>query len=146
MDYTTVTIIEDAVLIVESAQQGPTGPVGPPGAAGAVNYRAAEALGGHQAIILDTNGEAISADSTNYFHANVVGLTTNAAIIGDNVQVVSKGLMEHSGWTLTVGQPVYLGLSGSVTQVMPASAVFMKVLGTAIAVTRINVDLQPAIF
>lgn len=146
MDIQIVTVIEDDIELVEVSGQGPQGPTGPPGSAGAVSYRAATALSGHVAIALDSNGDAIAADPTNALHANVVGLTSNAAVLGDNVQVVSRGFVEHLGWTLTPGQPVFLGPSGSIVQTVPGGAAFTKVLGFALAPTRMNIDLQPAIF
>lgn len=109
-------------------------------------YTAAEIISGHQAITLDANGQAIVASADNAAHQFVEALTSSAANIGDNVQVVTTGLFEHLGWTFTTGMPVYLGLAGALTQVLPGTAVFMKVLGIAVSPTRIKVDFQPAIF
>jgi hypothetical protein len=108
-------------------------------------YTAAEILSGHQAIALDANGQAINASADNLAHQYVEALTTNAALIGDNVQVVMTGLFEHLGWNFTTDLPVYLGLGGAITQTVPPTALFVKVLGIAVSPTRIKVDFQPAI-
>lgn len=109
-------------------------------------YIAAEAISGHQAIALNAAGEAIVASCDNAAHQLVEGLTTNAASVGGDVQVARSGLLEHLGWTFTTGAPVFLGLSGEITQTLPVTALFAKVLGIALSPTRIKVDFQPAIF
>lgn len=117
-----------------------------PAGTGSGGYTAAQVISGHQAITLDANGQAIVASADNPTHQFVEALTSSAANIGDNVQVVKTGLFEHLGWTFTTGLPVYLGLAGAITQTVPITAVFTKVLGIAVSPTRIKVDFQPAIF
>lgn len=109
-------------------------------------YTAAVAISGHQAITLDGEGKAILASADIPEHQYVEALTQSSATIGDNVQVIRNGIFEHAGWSFTVGEPVYLGLAGAITQTVPPEAVFSKVLGVVVAPTRIKVDFQPAIF
>ena len=146
MDYQTVIIVEDAIQIVEAMLQGPTGPQGPAGSAQAVNYVAATNISGHQAFVLDASGQATPADTSTPGHQYVEAITYTAAVAGASLQGVKDGQIEHLGWTFTPNQPVYLGLLGSITQTVPEGAVFVKVLGTAVSATRINLDFQPAIF
>lgn len=107
---------------------------------------AAQAIGGHVAITMDANGQATPASADTAEHHAVIGITTGAAASGGEVFFTDHGSIDHLGWTLTVGSPVFLGLSGAITQVLPGSAVFSKVLGVAKTTTRITVDFQPAIF
>lgn len=132
--------------LIELAMQGPPGPAGPPGSSVAVSYTTATPISGHMAITLNSDGEAIYADASNPDHRAVVGVTTNAANTGDQVQVITSGTLDHAGWTFTVGSPVFLGVNGALTQTLPMGAVFSKVLGVATTSTRINLDFQPAIF
>ena len=112
----------------------------------AEEYEAAENIGGHQAVALNALGQLIRASADNPLHRHVEGLTLNAVTSGDNTPLVRNGSLEHLGWTFTPGLPVFLGLSGALTQTVPGTAVFCKVLGLAVTSTRMTVDIQPAIF
>jgi len=149
-----VTVTETDVLstetfdLIDVAAQGPMGPQGPQGLSGASVslYPAAVPVSGHAAIVLNATGQALPADASDPTHFAVAGVTVGAATAGDNVEVQNSGVLEHSGWTFTAGLPVFLGLAGAITQVLPPSAVFSKVLGVAVSPTRISLDFQPAIF
>jgi len=149
-----VTVTETDVLstetfdLIDVAAQGPMGPQGPQGLSGASvsAYPAATALSGHTAIVLNASGQALAADPTDTSHYAVAGITTGAAAQGDSVEVQNSGVLEHLGWMFTGGLPVFLGLSGALTQTLPPEAVFSKVLGVAVSPTRVSLDFQPAIF
>jgi hypothetical protein len=126
--------------------QGPPGPQGPSGAAGITLYVAAAPLSGHIAVVLDATGQITPADASDASHHAVAGLTTQSGTTGASVEVISKGILEHNGWTFTPGAPVFLGLAGAITQTLPPTALFSKVLGVAVSPTRVSVDFQPAIF
>ena len=121
------------------------GPQGLPGAT-VSTYTAAVALSGHIAVVLNELGEAMPADAASATHYAVAGLTTGAAMQDATVEAITKGMLDHSGWTFTAGLPVFLGLDGAITQALPVSALFSKVLGIALTPTRISDDFQPAIF
>lgn len=144
----TVLVLPPAPVSLVSAGQGLQGVPGPAGAAGAavVAYPTAQAVSGHVAIVLDALGQCLPADCANATHHAVAGITTQAATLGQSVEVTSRGPLEHSGWVFTPGLPVFLGLAGALTQSLPGTAVFSKVLGVAVSPTRISVDFQPAIF
>lgn len=147
MDYATVTVIEDEVLIVETAQQGPPGAQGPQGPSGSAEvYIAASAISGHIVVTLDSAGQVIPADPNTAAHGNtIIGVTVGAAIGGDPVELATSGLVAHSGWSFTVGQPVFAGTAGAITQTSPAG-LWQKVIGTARTATSFVLNLQPAIF
>jgi hypothetical protein len=90
MDYATVTVIEDEVLIVEVAQQGPMGAQGPQGPNGSAEvYIAASAISGHIVVTLDSAGQVIPADPNTAAHGNtIIGVTVGAAIGGDRYDVL----------------------------------------------------------
>jgi len=142
----TITLVHEEVVILETAQQGPPGPAGAPGSAVALAYIAATPVSGHMALTLNAADEAIYADAATPTHYAVVGVSTGAASAGAQVTALNSGSIEHSGWAFTVGQPVFLGLGGALTQSLPVGAVFSKVLGVAATPTRITLDFQPAIF
>lgn len=142
----TATIDAGGDIVVQlGAEQGLAGAPGPAGGAGA-EYTAAAALSGHQAIALDSAGQAIYASADNPAHAlAVAGISLGAAALGDPITVVSAGLVEHSGWAWAPGELVYLGTGGALVQTEAPGAVFLQVLGQALSATRVLVALQPPI-
>lgn len=147
----SITAIIDAggeiVLTLDSAQglAGAPGAPGPAAGEGAV-YTTAAALSGHRAIAVDAAGEAIYASCDSLSDAlRIAGVSLNAAALGDEITVQSAGLVEHSGWAWTPGQPVFVGIGGALTQSLPVGAVFSRVVGQAVSATRLLVDLQPPI-
>lgn len=144
----TVVVMPPAPLTLVSAGQGLQGVPGPTGPAGAavITYPAAVPVSGHTAVVLDALGQCLPADCTVLTDHAVAGITVHAATAGDPVEVTTRGVLEHLGWTFTPGLPVFLGLAGALTQSLPGSAVFSKVLGVAVSPTHISVDFQPAIF
>ena len=147
MDYATVTIIEDDILIVEVAQQGPTGAQGPQGPNGAATvYIAASAISGHLAVTLETAGQVIPADPGTAAHGNsVIGVTVGAAAGGAPVELATTGLVTHAGWGFTTGAPVFAGTAGQITQTPPVG-VWQKAIGVARSPTSFVLHMQPAIF
>lgn len=134
--------------IIESAAQGPPGAQGPQGLSGGsvTTYVASVPISGHIAVVLDSTGLCLPADAANPAHFAVAGVSIGAAIAGDPVTVITRGVLEHLGWTFTADQPVYLGLAGALTQVLPGGAVFSKIIGVAVSATRVSLDFQSAIF
>lgn len=147
MDYATVTVVEDDILIVEVAQQGPTGATGPQGPNGAATvYIAASAISGHLAVTLDAAGQVVPADPDIAAHGNtVVGVTVGAAAGGAPVELATTGLVTHAGWAFTPDMPVFAGTAGQITQTPPVG-VWQKAIGVARSPTSFVLHMQPAIF
>lgn len=147
MDYATVTIIEDDILIVEVAQQGPPGAQGPQGPNGEAQvYIAASAISGHLAVTLDAAGQVIPVDPSTTAHGNtVIGVTAGAAAGGAPVELATSGLVTHAGWSFVVGEPVFAGTAGQITQTPPVG-VWQKAIGIARSSTSFVLHMQPAIF
>jgi hypothetical protein len=149
MSEVNVVSLDGPMIHVVNATVGLQGPRGPTGPAGGTvtNYVGAIALGGHMAVTLDSVGAMTVADCTQAAHAHgVVGITLGASAQGFEAPVIKTGSLEHLGWSFLADKPVYLGLAGQIVQVLPATALFVKVLGLAVTATRITVDFQPAIF
>ncbi len=135
------------ILRGERGLRGEQGLPGPAGTSGTVIYTAGMALSGHVAVTLDALGRAVPADCTMATHAHaVVGVTLGAAAAGESVSVLAPGQLEHAGWAFVPGQCIFLGLDGALTQALPVQALFAKVLGIAVAPTRVNLGFQAAIF
>ena len=109
-------------------------------------YEAAEDIGGHSAITLNTAGKAIKATNTNSKHAAaILGVTSAAVTTGSQVAATDIGLVTNPGWGLTIDMPVYLGLNGVLTQTIPVSPSFIKQLGIAISSDSVLVSIEPSI-
>jgi hypothetical protein len=148
---TTVVVIEatNAVAstetvthVITEGRQGPRGIQGIPGPAGSgggISLTADTALGGHK-LVACIDAELIYADNRQLSHASqFVGMTTHAADAGSPIQIINFGEFEEPTWNWTLGQPIYLGINGQLTQVepQPSTAAFALVVGFPLSPTRV---------
>lgn len=134
--------------VVAAGQQGPQGEPGPPGQAGEnfLTYPAGANIGGHRAVVLNSNEEAIYADYSNLDHAfKVLGITTGAASAGADATIQPFGEIAEPSWNWALDQPVYLGANGQLTQTPPSSG-FLLVVGFPISPTKLYVEIGESIF
>ena len=91
MDYATVTVIEDEILIVGTAQQGPPGAQGPQGPSGSAEvYIAASAISGHIVVTLER------------VYYNILGQLVETLINNEQLSAGTKEVT-FNGSTLTSG-------------------------------------------
>lgn len=146
---TTFKVTVPAERVVKAAILVPQGPAGAPGAPGGAGeeHPAAVAVSGHAVVALDAAGALRYASADVAADALLVaGVSVNAAAPGGTVSVRSAGLVTHAGWAWTPGAPVYLGLNGALTQSIPVTAVFARVIGNAVSSDSLLIDLQPPVF
>ena len=151
--FEIVTDSQDVVLQVDERFQiievSGSGPKGEPGAQGESRkqYISSANISGHVVVALNSLGQLIVADCRQSQHAlAIVGITTNAVTTGNATLVSDSGSVEHLGWTFLQGYPVYIGENGQLTQTLPSSRAFTKIIGIATSPTIVNLQLQPAIF
>jgi hypothetical protein len=118
--------------------------IGLPGRNGldAISYdiamTAAEDVGGHRAIAADAQGDAVHGDPASAAGGlPVIGMSLNAASIGDEVIIRTAATVEEPAWNWAPGS-IYLGAEGTLTQVVPVSGAIV-VVGTAVGPHRIRV-------
>lgn len=99
---------------------------------------AAEPLGGHRAVTAD------GLHATPQTLDRLVGITLGAGPLGAAVQYVSRGLLTEPSWAWQADAPVFVGLSGVLTQTPPATGPARRV-AWALSATEINVDFFPTI-
>lgn len=109
-------------------------------------YIASETMGGHRVVRSTGAGEVGYADSSTAGHGDdTVGITTSAVGIGENVEVLHNGYIYFIGWAWTVGQPIFLGTNGLLTQTPPSSG-FVQVVGHAADTDTMFLSIETPIY
>lgn len=150
---TDIVVVEgsDTNLIVNEADKsviitcGAQGPQGSPGASGStvIEVIAGEALGGGRAVV-QKGEEAFYSDSNTIADINkVLGITTNAAVLGAIVNVQTGGELNDPSWNWNEG-PIYNGLNGVLTQIAPITGFTLQV-AVALSSTDILVNVHQGI-
>lgn len=143
---TTISITVRTLM--EWGVRGPPGPPGP--VAGALVKIASEALGGHR-VVRSTSGVGVGyASADNPLHGDdVLGITQGAALLGGEVTITALDEITEPSWSWVPGEPLFLGLNGLPTQVVPepgGDAEFSLVLGYAVSPTTIRVRIESPIY
>ncbi|MBW4692205.1 MAG: hypothetical protein KME27_10610 [Lyngbya sp. HA4199-MV5] len=108
-------------------------------------YPAAIALSLHRLVALH-NGQLVYADATDITQTEgAIGLTLNAVAAGGKPQFATSGLMQDTGWSWTVDQPVFVGSVGNLTQnpLIVAPGYYQEV-GVAVSATQLLLGLEEA--
>jgi len=139
----TIVSTPKVTEIVSVARQGPPGRDGN-ALAGNINMVAGENLSGHVVVISD--GSTIKKlDYTNINHlGSILGITTNAALLGDPVEVRTSGEMINPGWSFTSGA-VFANITAQIGQTPTPNGIYIQ-LGTIIDPTSILVNIKRAIW
>lgn len=119
------------------------------GLPGASNFliTAANAVGGNRFVYLDGD-QVVYANNQNLEHGmKIVGVTTNAANVGDTLNISFFGEIEEPTWNWDMGKPIFLGVNGLPTQVVPThpSAAFSLIVGFPISPTKMFVSKREPI-
>lgn len=137
-----------AVLVVaKQGDKGPQGIEGPAGAGAEITVVADQVLSGHRIVGYSLTGELVNASNQDLnFFSSVLGLTLNAALVGENVTVAINREVVHAGWSWTMGLPIFLATNGTMTQTPPdAPALFSMQVGFPTSPTSMWVEIDQAI-
>jgi len=128
-EVTKVTVLDEIIQIVTLGEQGPPGPPGSNGEATTYISKQANAniSGGFVVQIVGTNLVDYADKDDSSSMNNVLGITTNAAIQGSQVNVQVGGELVEPTWSWTVGMPIYLGNAGQLTQTVPTTGFLLQV-------------------
>ncbi|MGZ8236344.1 MAG: hypothetical protein ACXWTY_00540 [Methylobacter sp.] len=97
-------------------------------------------LGGNRVV----TAAAVYADSADITTAgNAIGITAGAASQGSLVDIATTSELDGF-FGLTADQPVYLSVSGTVTQIIPTSGYLQRV-GVAISTTKLLINISEPI-
>ena len=110
-----------------------------------VIYAAGASISGHKVVRSLFGNKVIHADKNTLSDAvNILGISTNSAIVSDPVSVVTSGKIEEVTWSWIVDSPIYLGNNGTLTQIMPTTG-FLLIMGVATSPTSMLVNIKQAI-
>ena len=131
------------VTLITAGKQGAMGVRGPTGPSGSGSFTmiAGEIINANTGIKVNADGFAyIASNLVGGDIGSVVGISENAALIGEELQV-SRGELENPAWTWAVGA-IYLG-NRTLTQTPPATG-FVQIIATAVSpTTLIGTLFQP---
>lgn len=125
-------------VIVDCGAQGPPGPGSIPQT---LTKIAGEALGGHRAVYVASDGTLRYADSQVATARVVAGITTGAAAAGDPTILRYAGEMVEAGWSWVPEGTIYLGTTGQLTQTPPTTGTVVE-MGVALTATSMLVRIQ----
>lgn len=97
----------------------------------------AETISTYKLVIADDQGNLVPANHHNPNHAyRLVGVTTASGGTNDSVLVTIQGYMSNASWAFTPGSPIFAGVAGELTMIVPTDG-FACVVGRAISATEI---------
>jgi hypothetical protein len=103
------------------------------------------AVGGGRVVVPTTSGKVGYADKSTLAHANkIAGVTKGAAADLASIDVQFSGKMSDSGWTWITNNPIFCGLTGILTQVVPTSG-WVTQVATALSPTEIIIEIKPTL-
>ena len=109
-----------------------------------VSFSAGMSISGHRVVVVDGN-RLIYADKDIISHASrILGITRNAAIENDQVEVQTYNIMSESTWSWDETKSLYLGNNGVIVQDPPTTGFLLKV-AFPISPTRIFIDIKEPI-
>jgi hypothetical protein len=82
-----------------------------------------------------------------YQHASVIGISLTSGNVGTEIRYIIDGQLYDSSFAFTDGEPVYLGISGALTQVDPDSSghKYRVLIGYATGTNGINININEPI-
>lgn len=82
-----------------------------------------------------------SSDMDVSYALSIEGISVNDAILGELTKIQLADKITNDAWNFTKGKPVYLGINGNVTQVVPESKLFCE-LGRALDEKTLFLDIE----
>lgn len=127
-----------------STVKGQVGPQGPSGYTTLV-HPAGVAIGGHRVVYIDSLSQVQYASSDMPSHSRkVVGITTGAGSVATPINIQVNGEIEEMSWNWNINAPIYLGINGALTQVVPETG-FILIVAQPITNTKILVSIREPI-
>lgn len=137
--YETPVSVNPYSTKVVKVNLGQQGPQGIPGIGAGFFGTVAENISGGRVVTSDSNGEIIYSNDI-----YPLGISTNAATIGGVVNILSTGSIIDPAFNFTPSLPIYQGLNGALTQLVPSFG-FIQQVGIAKSQTEIAIGIKSPI-
>lgn len=143
----TITVLRNNGVTTTVIYGGNAGPTGRPGASGTetlgrvasgtvTGLRAVSATGANSVAETDPNDrESMTA---------FLGIAKGSALNNEAVDVQTLGVLTDVAFSWTVDEPIWIGASGQLTQVVPLGG-FLRKVGVALSPTSMAISLGPLI-
>ena len=127
--------------IISATTQGPPGPPGP---SASLQLPAGATVSADTAVAV-VNGQVYPASSGDLAQfGNVVGIASNGGAAGTLITILQAGEISLSSWNFTLGQAVFVGTTGPVTQTPPTSG-FVQQVGIPTSSTSMAISIEQPI-
>ena len=125
--------------------KGDKGDKGDTGTIGITTGVAGQSINAYRLVTTDVMGKVVVASSAEESHiGRILGVSLNAASVGQTVQITTFGDVTNTAWTFTPTAALYVGIDGLVTQ-DAETGVFYQQIGFAREATRVAIDIQRGI-
>ena len=105
-------------------------------------YVAAENISALRAVrLINANECELGDPDTIYEDAKVVGISLTAATTGNNVEVLTFGILEDPFFTFPLNEPIFLAPNGVVTDVPPTTG-FSTQIGHSLGTGQIFINIR----
>ena len=110
-----------------------------------ITYIAGENIGGQKVVMINT-GKAFLFDPTNDNNiGKQIGISNQASITNDPIDVISSGLIVSSGWGLVPDAIYYAGINGTITTTEPTGVFVFQRIGVAIDSNTLKLEFSEPI-
>ena len=110
----------------------------------AIEYVAGENITSYQPLIIDDGVLKVASNIDDSHTGKFIGLASNSSNLGGDVTVLFHGEVENSGWNFTLGNFIYIGANGLITDTTPSIG-FLQSIGHASATNKIILNIKQAI-
>lgn len=95
----------------------------------------------YTAIAMSSGGLAPGDNNTTAYFNSIVGIALTTTTIGNPVTIQNSGVITYSGWNWSLGQPIFIGSAGVLTQTVPISG-FVQTIGVAITAQSFVINIS----
>lgn len=113
----------------------------------ALTFISGGTINGHRILAMNPNGKVTHVNKSNALHPlNLVGMSKGAADLDVVVEVLNTGFIEDINWSWVVGEPIWIGDDGYMTQSDPNTGIFIMQIGIAVTPTKFYFNWGHPIF
>jgi hypothetical protein len=102
---------------------------------------AGDTISPFKCVYLDTNSSCKLSDNSTEALGTVIGITSQSGNIGDEISIVTEGIINDPFFNFNLNEPIFLGSNGSIINYQPTSGVLTQV-GYGLGIGSIRVKIE----